>query len=108
MKKTALFPGSFDPFTKGHEAIVHKALSVFDEIIILLAENTSKQTMFSLDKRMEHIAGIFEDNHSVSVQKFSGLTVNFASSRTSSTSLEAYVTPKTLNMNDQLPILILN
>ena len=77
MKKTALFPGSFDPFTKGHEAIVHKALGVFDHVIILLAENTSKQMMFSLEKRMEHIAGIFEDNHSVSIQKFSGLTVNF-------------------------------
>ncbi len=77
MKKIALFPGSFDPFTKGHEAIVQKALGIFDEIIILLAENTSKQTLFSLEKRMNHVSGIFKDNQAVSVQKYSGLTVDF-------------------------------
>ncbi|MCX6191877.1 MAG: pantetheine-phosphate adenylyltransferase [Flavobacteriia bacterium] len=77
MKKIALFPGSFDPFTKGHEAIVHKALNVFDHIVIAIGENTSKQSLFSIEKRINHITAIFENNKAVSVEKYSGLTVNF-------------------------------
>ena len=51
MKNTAIFSGTFDPFTKGHEAIVHKALNVFDHIVIAIGENTSKQSLFSIEKR---------------------------------------------------------
>ncbi len=77
MKNSAIFPGTFDPFTKGHEAIVKKALSVFDHIVIGIGENTSKQTLFSIEKRMEHILSLYEDNEAVSVKKYTGLTVNF-------------------------------
>ena len=49
---TALFPGSFDPVTKGHESIVKKALPMFDKIIVAIGENTSKKTMFSLQQRL--------------------------------------------------------
>jgi pantetheine-phosphate adenylyltransferase len=49
--KTAIFPGSFDPFTKGHEYVVRKALDVFDEVIIGIGINTSKQYLFDLEKK---------------------------------------------------------
>ena len=77
MKNTAIFPGTFDPFTKGHEAIVNKALSVFDHIVIGIGENTSKQTLFSIEKRMAHILFLYQNNEAVSVKKYTGLTVNF-------------------------------
>ena len=77
MKNTAIFPGTFDPFTKGHEAIVKKALSVFDHVVIGIGENTSKQTLFSIEKRMAHILFLYQNNEAVSVKKYTGLTVNF-------------------------------
>ena len=77
MKNTAIFPGTFDPFTKGHEAIVKKALSVFDHVVIGIGENTSKQTLFSIEKRMAHILSLYDNNEGVSVKKYTGLTVNF-------------------------------
>lgn len=77
MKKIAVFPGSFDPFTKGHESIVLKALNLFDEVIIGIGFNTSKSYLFDLDKRKTHIAAIFKGNEKVVIESFSGLTVDF-------------------------------
>ena len=77
MKKTGLFPGSFDPFTKGHEAIVSKALRVFDEIVIGIGVNSTKQYLFDLDKRINHIQSLFPNESRVCVKPFYGLTVNF-------------------------------
>lgn len=77
MKKIAVFPGSFDPFTKGHESIIHKALNLFDEVIIGIGYNTSKTYLFELDKRKAHIEAIFKGHKNVMVEHFSGLTVNF-------------------------------
>lgn len=77
MKKTGLFPGTFDPFTKGHEAVVHKSLTLFDEVIIGVGINSKKQTMFELEKRMAHIATLFEGVPHVRIEKFQMLTVHF-------------------------------
>ena len=55
MVKTAVFPGSFDPFTKGHEYVVKKALEVFDEVIIGIGVNTSKTYLFELTLSLIHI-----------------------------------------------------
>jgi len=77
MKKIAVFPGSFDPFTKGHECVVEKALKLFDQVIIGIGQNTSKSYLFDIEKRKEHIASIFESSSRVSVEEFSGLTVEF-------------------------------
>jgi pantetheine-phosphate adenylyltransferase len=77
MKKIGLFPGSFDPFTKGHEAIVHSALRIFDEIIIAIGENTSKKSHFETQKRIQHIQTLFASNPAVSVRVYSQLTVSF-------------------------------
>ncbi len=76
-KKIGLFPGSFDPFTKGHEAVVKKSLALFDEVIIGVGVNSSKKYMFDLEKRMRHISALFENETNISVQQFQTLTVNF-------------------------------
>lgn len=77
-KKIALFPGSFDPFTKGHENLVQKALPLFDEIIIAIGHNSKKTSYFELESRKKHIRGLFTDTPKVSVMVYSGLTINLA------------------------------
>ena len=76
MKKTAVFPGSFDPFTIGHQNIVIRGLELFDEIIISLGENSQKKYMFSLEKRKSMINDVFKDYEGVKVTSYSGLTVS--------------------------------
>jgi len=80
MKKIAVFPGSFDPFTKGHECIIEKALHLFDEVVIAIGQNTSKQYLFSLESRKAHIESLFDQHDQVSVEVFTGLTVRFCES----------------------------
>ncbi len=77
MSKIGVFPGSFDPFTKGHEAVIRKSLGVFDKIIIAVGVNSSKKYLFSLEKRMLHINELFKDEDTVEVQSFQKLTVDF-------------------------------
>lgn len=77
MKRIGLFPGSFDPFTKGHEAVVKKALELFDEVIIGIGTNTSKSYLFSLEKRKEHIRSLFPNNENVKIETYQKLTVDF-------------------------------
>ncbi|WP_070138600.1 pantetheine-phosphate adenylyltransferase [Crocinitomix algicola] len=77
MEKIGVFPGSFDPFTKGHEDIVKRFLPQFDRIIIAIGENSKKQYMYTIASRMSHIQSIFEGDERVSVEAFEGLTVSF-------------------------------
>jgi pantetheine-phosphate adenylyltransferase len=77
MKKIAVFPGSFDPFTIGHEGIVRRALSLFDEIIIAVGANALKKSYFPLDTRKEMIAKVFRDEPRVKVDHYEGLTVEY-------------------------------
>ncbi len=76
--RTAIFPGTFDPFTIGHNALVHRALSVVDELYIAIGVNTEKRTMFSLEERMERIATLFKDEPRIHVVSYEGLTTDFA------------------------------
>ncbi|MFM2225023.1 MAG: pantetheine-phosphate adenylyltransferase [Bacteroidota bacterium] len=76
--KKAIFPGSFDPFTKGHFDIVNRALPLFDEIIIGIGHNTTKQYLLPLAQRMEQIEILYKDNSKVKVLTFEGLTTVFA------------------------------
>ncbi len=76
-KKIALFPGSFDPFTIGHESVIKRALPLFDEIIIAIGSNTKKPGYFSIDQRLEMIREVFKDQPQVKVASYSGLTVDF-------------------------------
>lgn len=75
--KRCLFPGSFDPFTKGHEAVVHKALGLFEEVIIGIGINSKKQGLFSSDKKVAHIQSLFVGHAHIKVQTFQKLTVEF-------------------------------
>jgi pantetheine-phosphate adenylyltransferase len=77
MKKTAVFPGSFDPFTIGHEAIVRRALNLFDEIIIAVGANALKKNYYSLSTRKEMISLVFKDEPRVKVSHYEGLTVDY-------------------------------
>ena len=72
--KKGFFPGSFDPFTKGHESIVIKALEVFDTLVIGIGVNSQKNYLFSLEKRKNHIKSLFEDR--VTVISYENLTVD--------------------------------
>jgi pantetheine-phosphate adenylyltransferase len=77
MKKTAVFPGSFDPFTIGHESIVRRALSIFDEIIIAVGANALKKSFYTLAIREEMISKVFSDEPRVKVEHYEGLTVDY-------------------------------
>ncbi len=77
MKKIAVFPGSFDPFTKGHEDIVNRFLPLFDEVIIAIGVNQQKKYMFSLESRKKHIETLFGNVDSVRVDTFNQLTVDY-------------------------------
>jgi len=79
--RTAVFPGSFDPFTIGHESVVKRALSIFDKVVIGIGENTTKTSFFPLEKRIEGIKKVFEDmSDKVEVKSYKGLTVDFCRS----------------------------
>lgn len=78
-KRVALFPGSFDPFTKGHEDIVLRGLELFDEIIIAIGYNTQKSVRyFEIEVMMKHIQNTFKNYPNIKVMQFSELTAEFA------------------------------
>lgn len=79
MKKIALFPGSFDPFTKGHEDIVLRGLELFDEIVVALGHNTKKSSRyFDVDLMVEKIRSTFKAHPQIKVLVFQELTAEFA------------------------------
>lgn len=77
-KRIALFPGTFDPFTIGHESLVSRGLALVDEIVISIGINDKKQTYFTLDKRLEAIRHLYKDEPRVKVASYDSLTVDFA------------------------------
>ena len=78
MKNIAIFPGSFDPFTIGHKKIVDRALPLFDQIIIAIGINTAKNSLFSLEQKLEQIKTIYKEQNKVQVIAYSSLTVDLA------------------------------
>lgn len=76
-KRTALFPGTFDPITIGHVNIVERALQLFDEIVIGIGHNSSKSTLFPIEQREQWIRDIYRSIPKVRVERYEGLTVNF-------------------------------
>lgn len=77
MKRIAVFPGSFDPITKGHEQVVIKAAALFDEIVVAIGHNTTKQSMFTIEQRKAWIDATFSSLPNVRCEVYEGLTVDY-------------------------------
>ena len=76
MKKTALFPGSFDPFTAGHLNILKRALTMFDEVVIAVGINQDKRGFFNMDERMDIIAQATKGIEGIRIIKYNNLTID--------------------------------
>ena len=80
-KRTAVYPGSFDPITYGHLDIIERGLEVFDEIVIAVARNSEKKSLFSTEERIRHIEEVIGDNPNITVDTFDGLLVDYVLSK---------------------------
>ena len=78
--RTAIFPGTFDPFTIGHDALVRRALDIVDELYIAIGINTEKRTMLTLEERIERISTLYKNEPRIHVVSYEGLTTDFAQS----------------------------
>lgn len=76
-KQIAVYPGSFDPVTYGHLDIIERGLASFDEVIVAVARNSSKKSLFSTEERINMIEQVFDNNPRVRVDTFSGLLVDY-------------------------------
>jgi pantetheine-phosphate adenylyltransferase len=77
----AVYPGSFDPFTNGHRDIVDRSLKVFDQIIVAILVNSAKESLFTLEERVEMVREIYPNEPRLVVESFSGLLVKYLKSR---------------------------
>ena len=76
--RVALFPASFDPITNGHVDLIQRASMLFDEVVLAIADNVSKNATFSIDERREMLQAVAEGMEGVSVRVFDGLVVHYA------------------------------
>jgi len=77
MERIAVFPGSFDPITKGHESVILRAVPLFDKIIIAIGTNSEKKSFFSLEQRLKWLQEVFAHEPKIIVMQYGGLTVDF-------------------------------
>ena len=75
--RRAIFPGSFDPLTLGHSDIIHRGVTLFDELIIAIGSNAEKKYMFDIEQRMHFIRTAFDSEPKIKVRTYKGLTVDF-------------------------------
>jgi len=78
MPDIAVYPGSFDPITNGHLDLIQRALKIFDHIIVAVATNAFKQSLFTIEERMEMIRESLKDHPQITIDSFEGLLVNYA------------------------------
>ena len=78
MGRTAIYPGSFDPVTNGHCDVVKRGLELFDKVIVAVAENGTKDPLFTIDERLEMLRETFQESPGVEVDSFDGLLVDYA------------------------------
>lgn len=83
MKKTAVFPGSFDPITVGHLDLIKRAIPLFDKIIVAIGVNSQKKYLFPLEQRIEWLEKVFKKMPTVHVDKFEGLTAHYCKKKKS-------------------------
>ena len=76
--RIAIYPGTFDPLTNGHVSLIKRACEIFDKVLVAVAEDTHKNTLFNAEERLAMINETFKDNPHVSTKIFSGLLVDFA------------------------------
>ncbi len=81
MKRIAIYPGSFDPVTNGHMDIVRRGAALFDQIIVTILHNPKKQSLFTLEERMEMLRESMKDVPGITFDTFGGLLVDFAKQR---------------------------
>jgi pantetheine-phosphate adenylyltransferase len=86
-KKIAVYPGTFDPITNGHCDVVWRGLKLFDEIIVAIAKNGSKDPLFTVEERLEMVRKTFEDVPNIEVDSFDGLLVDYVVHRGADTIL---------------------
>jgi pantetheine-phosphate adenylyltransferase len=79
--KIAIFPGSFDPITNGHVDLLERALPLFDRIYVAVGVNSSKQSLFPIEKRLEWLHAVFAGKKEVVIETFEGLTANYANEK---------------------------
>ncbi len=77
MSKIAVFPGSFDPITKGHESVIRRAKPLFDTIIVAIGENSKKKGYFPMENRIGWIRTVFVDDPIIRIETYAGLTVDY-------------------------------
>ena len=78
MTRTAIYPGTFDPVTRGHIDICKRGLKMFDHVVIGVADSLAKEPFFDIDERLDMLETVFADNDRISVRPFSGLLIDFA------------------------------
>jgi pantetheine-phosphate adenylyltransferase len=81
MPDVVVYPGSFDPITNGHLDLIQRALKIFDHIVVAVATNAFKKSLFTIEERMEMIRGSLADQPNVSIDSFDGLLVKYAKAR---------------------------
>ncbi|MEI7662040.1 MAG: pantetheine-phosphate adenylyltransferase [Bacteroidota bacterium] len=77
MDRIAVFPGSFDPITRGHESIIRRALPLFDKVIVAIGENSQKSSFFPLERRLAWLHRIFDSEPGIAITSYSGMTIDF-------------------------------
>ena len=73
-----LYPGTFDPITNGHYEIIHRASELFESLVVGVAVSPEKKPLFSIERRVEMVNEVLQTLTNIEIQKYSGLTVNFA------------------------------
>ncbi len=76
-EKIALFPGSFDPITKGHESVIRRAVPLFDKLIVAIGINIDKKYFFTVEQRKQWLIEVFKNESKIEVMVYEGLTVDF-------------------------------
>lgn len=79
--RLAIYPGTFDPVTKGHVSIIKRGLKIFDTVVFAIADSTPKKTLFTIDERVEMANEVFADDDRIVVERFNGLLVDYARQR---------------------------
>jgi len=77
MERIAIFPGSFDPITRGHEDILNRASPLFDKIVVSIGKNRDKKSFFTIDERVGFLKKVFNNNPKIEIATYEGLTVDY-------------------------------